>query len=43
MLGHEAHGPRWNLQYAMSRPQERKFKDAADMVEKITGQRVHGV
>ncbi|MEJ7806833.1 MAG: polysaccharide deacetylase family protein [Telluria sp.] len=43
--GHEAagHGPRWSSQYAMSRPQERKFiKDAADMVEKITGQRPTG-
>ena len=40
--GHEAagHGPRWSSQYAMSRPVERKFiKDAADMVEKVTGQR----
>ena len=43
--GHEAagHGPHWSSQYAMSRPQERKFiKDAADMVEKITGQRPSG-
>ena len=43
--GHEAagHGPRWSSQYAMSRPQERKFiKDAADMIEKITGQRPTG-
>ena len=41
--GYEAagHGPRWSSQYAMSRPQERKFiQDAADMVEKVTGQRV---
>ena len=38
--GHEAagHGPRWSSQYAMSRPQERKFiKDAADMIEKVDG------
>ena len=43
--GHEAagHGPRWSSQYAMSRPQERKFiKDAADMIEKVTGQRPTG-
>ena len=43
--GHEAagHGPRWSSQYAMSRPQERKFiKDAADMIEKVTGQRPSG-
>ena len=43
--GHEAagHGPRWSSQYAMSRPVERKFiKDAADMVEKGTGQRPTG-
>ena len=43
--GHEAagHGPRWSSQYAMSRPQERKFiQDAADMVEKVTGQRPTG-
>lgn len=43
--GHEAagHGPRWSSQFAMSRPQERKFiKDAADMVEKVTGQRPTG-
>ena len=43
--GHEAagHGPRWNSQYAMSRPVKRKFiKDAADMIEKVTGQRSTG-
>lgn len=43
--GHEAagHGPRWSSQFAMSRPQERKFlKDAADMIEKVTGQRPSG-
>ena len=43
--GHEAagHGPRWSSQYAMSRPVERKFiKEAADMVEKVTGQRPTG-
>lgn len=43
--GHEAagHGPRWSSQYAMSRPQERKFiKDAADMIKQITGQRPSG-
>jgi peptidoglycan/xylan/chitin deacetylase (PgdA/CDA1 family) len=43
--GHEAagHGPRWSSQYAMSRPVERKFiKDAADMIEKVTGQRPTG-
>ena len=43
--GHEAagHGPRWSSQYAMTRPQERKFiQDAADMVEKVTGQRPSG-
>ena len=43
--GHEAagHGPRWSSQFAMSRPQERKFiKDAADMIEKVTGQRPTG-
>lgn len=43
--GHEAagHGPRWSSQYAMSRPQEKKFiKDAADMIEKVTGQRPSG-
>lgn len=43
--GHEAagHGPRWSSQYAMTRPQERKFiLDAADMVEKVTGQRPTG-
>ena len=43
--GHEAagHGPRWSSQYAMSRPQERKFiKDAADLIEKVTGQRPTG-
>ena len=43
--GHEAsgHGPRWSSQYAMSRPVERKFiKDAAEMVEKVTGQRPTG-
>ena len=43
--GHEAagHGPRWSSQYAMNRPQERKFiKDAADMIEKVTGQRPTG-
>ncbi len=43
--GHEAagHGPRWSSQYAMSRPQERKFiQDATDMVEKVTGKRPSG-
>lgn len=43
--GHEAagHGPRWSSQYAMSRSKERQFiLDAADMVEKITGQRPSG-
>ncbi|MET3139605.1 peptidoglycan/xylan/chitin deacetylase (PgdA/CDA1 family) [Undibacterium sp. GrIS 1.2] len=43
--GHEAagHGPRWSSQYAMSRPKERKFiQEAADMVEKVTGQRPTG-
>lgn len=43
--GHEAagHGPRWSSQFAMSRPQERKFiKDAADMIEKVTGHRPTG-
>ncbi|MBC7622162.1 MAG: polysaccharide deacetylase family protein [Aeromicrobium sp.] len=43
--GHEAagHGPRWSSQYAMTKPQERKFiTEAADMVEKITGQRPTG-
>ena len=43
--GHEAagHGPRWSSQYAMSRSKERQFiLDAADMVEKVTGQRPTG-
>ena len=43
--GHEAagHGPRWSSQYAMTRAKERQFIiDAADMVEKVTGQRPTG-
>lgn len=43
--GHEAagHGPRWSSQYAMTRAKERQFiLDAADMVEKVTGQRPTG-
>ncbi len=43
--GHEAagHGPRWSSQYAMTRSKERQFIiDAADMVEKVTGQRPTG-
>jgi peptidoglycan/xylan/chitin deacetylase (PgdA/CDA1 family) len=43
--GHEAsgHGPTWNSQYAMSRPQEREFLiEARSMVEEATGQRPIG-
>ena len=43
--GHEAsgHGPTWNSQYAMSRPQEREFLiQARSMVEEVTGQRPIG-
>lgn len=43
--GHEAagHGPTWNSQYAMSRPQEREFLiQARSMVEDVTGQRPIG-
>ena len=43
--GHEAaaHGPRWTSQFALSKPQERKFlQEAADMVERATGQRPTG-
>jgi allantoinase len=43
--GHEAcsHGYRWAHQYYMSEEKERKFiRDAADLIEKTTGQRPEG-